>query len=156
MNTPGYHPFPPEEHRIDPFDTSVEATQLVVLSGGIMSHAYRAPKPGAPGFGPADLVEAVPMGYTILRHAQKIAVIRGGRVLRAWPRTVRRSESNDPRERAWLDGICGYVIFDDRRYESGVRDRDDYRAALAQAVKASSTVRGTVLLLYVYAAQDWH
>ncbi|GCD96907.1 hypothetical protein [Embleya hyalina] len=155
METPAYHPFPSGEHRIDPFDVSIGATQFVLLSRGIMSYAHTAHPPDTPGFRWADVVEAIPLGYTILRRAQKIAVIRDGAVLRTWPKVVDRAEADDVRTRTWLDTACGYVVFDDRRYESEGFDREDHDGALARAVAVSAMGCGA-LLLYVYAAQDWH
>jgi hypothetical protein len=155
MTESPYYPFPGVEHRIDPFDITVGESQLVVLGGGKMSHAYRDPGPEAPGFGIDELYAAIPMGYKVLRFAQKIAVARDGEIAREWPRTVRRDVSSSPSENHWLDRICGHVVFDHRQRQVTVYSRYDHDAGLA-AVRAASLTGGPAVLLYVYGGRDWH
>jgi hypothetical protein len=169
MNEPPYYPYPDEPERIDPFDVTEPETQSIYIGGTQLSYAYLWPRVvDAEQQGrKVVLQQAIPMGYKILRDAQKIAVALDGAVVREWPITAasftngyasadpivpgQRSEPDD----SWLRGVCGYTVF-----TSGVRtfpvpdayDRDGAFAALREA----SRTAGQAVLLFVHGAVDWH
>ncbi|WP_049578328.1 hypothetical protein [Streptomyces sp. SBT349] len=156
-----YWPYPAAEaDRIDPFDATRPETQYLVLRGSRPSYAFTDPDV----FGPS-LSEWIPMGYGILRIAQKVAVLRGGQVARQWPVQRRhpllQPVSSDPepwwkpddRHRAWLRGACGYRALTAEGFETA--DVHDRAAALGAAAGRSREGR-TALLLYLFNAMDWH
>jgi hypothetical protein len=89
MTESPYYPFPAEHYRIDAFDTTVDDTRRVVLGGSQMSYAYRASAETDPthavDFDMDALCSGVPMGYKILRFAQKVAVAEDASIVQQWP-----------------------------------------------------------------------
>jgi hypothetical protein len=154
-----YYPYPPALHRIEPFDTGVDDAQYVILGGSTMTYAF-TDRDG--GYG-VDLYDVIPMGYKILRFAQKVAVVHGRQVRREWPLKERNERAelhtpvkgtHDPAD--WLHEICGYVVLTARSSEKKVGgDHYDYQAALATAHRATKE-NGRAVILYVYDGQDWH
>lgn len=150
------YPFPAEADRIDPFDTTIAEPQFVVLGGRVMTYAYRVPGGSAPAeFGLGELPGVIPMGYKILRYAQKLAVAEGGRISREWPRTVDLRDGMSPSVQAWLDRVCGHVVVNGWGRAVDLDDPYDDRLARATA-RDASLPDGRAVLLFVFDARDWH
>ncbi|MEU2433679.1 hypothetical protein ABZ611_30015 [Streptomyces sp. NPDC007861] len=81
-----YRPYPPREaDRIDPFDSVPAETQYVLFGGHRPMSAFTDPAL----LDTPDLHQWIPMGYKILRSAQKVAILRHGDVVREWPMLYR-------------------------------------------------------------------
>ncbi|WP_406859121.1 hypothetical protein ABZO31_02220 [Streptomyces sp. HUAS MG47] len=155
-----YWPYPPAEaDRVDPFDSTRTETQYLLFGGDRPSAAFTDP---ALIDGP-DLHRWIPMGYKILRRAQKVAVCRHGDLVREWPVQYRdpRVDPVDPPagETLYLDnwrrGVCGYRVLTSATSMSTPADAYDHAAALASA-RAASRAEGRAIVVYLYDAENWH
>jgi hypothetical protein len=155
-----YWPYPPAEaERIDPFDSMRSETQYVLFGGHRPTSAFTDPA----RFDAPDLHEWIPMGYKILRKAQKVAVLRHGDVVREWP-VLHRNPRVDPVDPPagetlyldnWLRGVCGYRVLTSPTAMSAPEDAYDYSAAITLA-RTASRAEGRALVVYMYDAENWH
>ncbi|MFI1395839.1 hypothetical protein [Streptomyces sp. NPDC020681] len=154
-----YLPYPPvEADRIDLFDSERVETQYVIFGGHRPTYAFTDPSKVYDG----HLSEWIPMGYKILRMAQKVAFLRNGDVVRQWP-VVYRNLRVDPPDPApgttlyldnWRRSVCGYLVMTAPNAVAEPEDAYDATGALAMAADASH--QGDTVLLYVYDAENWH
>lgn len=156
-----YLPYPPvEADRIDPFDSERTDPQYVIFGGHRLTHAFADRAKVYDG----HLSTWIPMGYKILRYAQKAAVLRHGDVVRQWP-VLHRNPRVDPTEPAaagttlmldnWLRSVCGYVVMALPAALTAPEDAYDHSSALAMAA-AASRKEGRAVVWYVYDAENWH
>lgn len=155
-----YWPYPPvEADRIDLFDTVRSDTQYVIFGGHRPTYAFT----DAARFDDPELHTWIPMGYKILRMAQKAAVLRHGDVVREWPVLHRdpRVDPVDPPEGVtlyldnWRRSVCGYRVLTSPTAMAAPEDAYDAGAAMALARSASRS-EGHALVVYMYDARDWH
>ncbi|MEU3607044.1 hypothetical protein AB0E83_16585 [Streptomyces sp. NPDC035033] len=155
-----YWPYPPTEaDRIDPFDSGCAETQYMLFGGHRPSSAFTdAALLDAP-----DLHQWIPMGYKILRKAQKVAVHRHGDLVREWP-VQYRDPRVDPVEQPfgetlylddWKRSVCGYRVLTSPTAMTAPDDAYDYAAA-TEIARAASRATGRALVVYLHDAENWH
>jgi hypothetical protein len=164
--------YPPvEADRIDPLDGEGDGETAPYLIFGWRRTSYAFADPDKDYGG--HLVQWIPMGYMVLRHAQKVAVYRDGERVREWPvpqgETLvepPRSTSSDPcidallsrsaaSHAAWQRTACGYLVMTPSVPDRKPHDPYDRAEALAMTAVASRT-EGLAALWYVYRAENWH
>lgn len=167
-----YYPYPPVEgHRIDPFDSEQAGPQYVIFGGPRTTYAFADPAKKYDG----HLAQWIPMGYMILRHAQKAAVFSDGELVREWP-VLHRAPSGEPPPETparaasphaatlrglesaharWLRSVCGYVVKTPSSPEASPEDAYDHAAAFELAAEASRS-EGRAALWFVHMAENWH
>lgn len=155
-----YWPYPPDEaDRVDPFDSERTETQYILFGGHRPTSAFTDPAL----FDHRDLHQWIPMGYKILRRAQKVAILRNGDVVREWPvlHRIAHFESEflpagvAQSVNSWRRSVCGYHVLTSPTAMTAPEDAYDYAASIALARTASRT-EGRALVVYMYAAENWH
>ncbi|MCX4825659.1 hypothetical protein OG883_38600 [Streptomyces sp. NBC_01142] len=166
-----HYQYPPvEADRIDPFDSGQAGSQYVIFGGSRSTYAFADPAKKYDG----HLAEWIPMGYMILRHAQKVAVFSHGEVAREWPGLHRAPRVDPPetpartasphaatlRELAsshatWLRSVCGYLVKSPAGPATSSEDAYDRAAAFELAAEASRN-EGREALWFVHTAENWH
>lgn len=155
-----YWPYPPAEaDRVDPFDSERTETQYLLFGGHRPTAAFTDPAL----FDNPDLQQWIPMGYKILRRAQKVAILRTGDVIREWPvlHRIAHFESEFLPARVaqsvndWRRSVCGYRILTSPTEMTSPQDAHDYAAAI-ELGRTASRAEGQALLVYMYAAENWH
>lgn len=166
-----YWPYPPvEADRIDPYAGEPAAAQYVIYGGSQPTYAFADP---AKAYG-GHLVQWIPMGYMILRHAQKAAVFSDGTLVREWPLLHSAPNGEPPPQEPtdafpydarlhalrssharWLRSVCGYLVMTPSAPDKRPEDSYDHAAATELAMAASRD-EGRAVLWFAYRAENWH
>jgi hypothetical protein len=150
MPPSAYFAYPPEHARIDPFDTEVEQPQFIDCTNNGITYAYlRGSFEDVPA---GEYQRLVPMGYTSLMLAQKLAVARDGRVVREWPLVARRATGAD--NDRWFAEWGVYRVWSVAGGYAPIADPNDRDSADAALLAASRP--DAALLLYVWASTNRH